>query len=200
MYIRQVVPLSGKRSKKVRIELDGSSSFTLYKREAARYGLEADTCLAEDTWQALLKEVFIPRARSRAMHLLERQDRTEANLRKKLREGGYPQEAIDEAVSYVAGYHYIDDERYAESYVRYHQSGKSRRKILMDLKQRGVSDEVIRRAIESEYTASEEDMIRAAIKKRHFDPGSSDPKERQRMYRFLLGRGFSYEDIDRVIR
>lgn len=199
MYIREALPLSGKRSKKVRLITDEGTSFILYKREASRYGLDADMEISQDQWEHLMHEVFIPRARSRAMHLLERQDRTVSNLRQKLRDSGYPEEAIASAVEYVESYHYVDDDRYARSYVRYHQSGKSRRRIRMDLLKKGIADEVVQEALDAEYTVSEEDMIRTAIQKRHLDPSTSDLRERQRIYRFLLGRGFSYEDISRVI-
>ena len=199
MYIREALPLSGKRSKKVRLITDEGTSFILYKREASRYGLDADMEISQDQWEHLMQEVFIPRARSRAMHLLERQDRTVSNLRQKLRDSGYPDEAIASAVEYVESYHYVDDDRYARSYVRYHQSGKSRRRIRMDLIKKGITDEVIQEALDAEYTVSEEDMIRAAIQKRHLDPATSDLRERQRIYRFLLGRGFSYEDIQHAI-
>lgn len=199
MYIREALPLSGKRSKKVRLITDEGTSFILYKREASRYGLDADMEISQDQWEHLMQEVFIPRARSRAMHLLERQDRTVSNLRQKLRDSGYPEEAIASAVEYVESYHYVDDDRYARSYVRYHQSGKSRRRIRMDLLKKGIADEVVQEALDAEYTVSEEDMIRTAIQKRHLDPSTSDLRERQRIYRFLLGRGFSYEDISRVI-
>ena len=199
MYIREALPLSGKRSKKVRLITDEGTSFILYKREASRYGLDADMEISQDQWEHLMQEVSIPRARSRAMHLLERQDRTVSNLRQKLRDSGYPEEAIASAVEYVESYHYVDDDRYARSYVRYHQSGKSRRRIRMDLLKKGIADEVVQEALDAEYTVSEEDMIRTAIQKRHLDPSTSDLRERQRIYRFLLGRGFSYEDISRVI-
>ena len=200
MYITEMVPLSGKRSKKVRISIDGGTDIVLYKKEAARYGMEVGAEIMDGVWEQLIQEVFIPRARARAMHLLEKQDRTRAGLKKKLREGGYPDEAIDKAISYVESYHYIDDARHAASYVRYHQYGKSRRRIEMDLKAKGVSAETIERAIETEFTASEEDMIRRTLEKRHYDHETADVRERQRMYRFLVGRGFAYEDIDRVLR
>ena len=198
MYITEICELFGKRAKKVRIRMDDGSAIIMYRREAERYGLSDDSEISTDLWEQLLNEVFIPRARSRAMHLLEKQDRTRRGLYRKLSESGYPDEAIDQAISYVESYHYIDDDRYAASYVRYHQYGKSRRRISMDLKSKGVDDEVIRRAIEQEYTASEEEMIRDILLKKHFDISSGDVKKRRQMYRFLIGRGFAYEDIDRV--
>ena len=198
MYITEVSELFGKRAKKVRIRMDDGSAFIMYRREAEKYGLSDDSEISADLWEQILSEVFIPRARSRAMHLLEKQDRTRSGLYRKLSESGYPHEAIDQAISYVESYHYIDDDRYAASYVRYHQYGKSRRRIYMDLKSKGVDDEIIRRAIEQEYTTSEEEMIRDILSKKHFDISSGDAKKRSQMYRFLIGRGFAYEDIDRV--
>ncbi|MBQ4373989.1 MAG: regulatory protein RecX, partial [Lachnospiraceae bacterium] len=109
----------------------------LYKREVKTYGLEAGEELSEEAYQRILEETLIPRAKRRAMHLLEKQDRTRKNLEDKLRESDYPQTAIDAAIAYVESFHYIDDERYARSYVHFHQEGKSKRRIQQDLMQKG---------------------------------------------------------------
>ncbi len=86
---------------KRRIRLDNGASFSLYGKEANSYGLEPEADLDKEQYQAILEEVLIPRAKRRAMHLLERMDRTEAQLREKLKANEYPPEAIDEAVDYV---------------------------------------------------------------------------------------------------
>ncbi|MBP5265308.1 MAG: regulatory protein RecX [Lachnospiraceae bacterium] len=172
----------------------------LYKREIKTYGLEAGEELSEELYQRIMEETLIPRAKRRAMHLLEKQDRTRKNLEDKLRESDYPQPAIDAAVAYVASYHYIDDERYARSYVHFHQEGKSKRRIQQDLMQKGVDRDTLARVLEEEYETSEEDMIRDLLRKKHYDPESADAKERSKMYRFLAGRGFSSGDISRVLR
>ena len=71
------------------------------------------------------------RAKLRCMHLLERRDYTEKQLRDKLRLGKtqYPPEIIDEAIAYVKAYHYVDDARYARQYVECMKVKKSRRQI-----------------------------------------------------------------------
>ena len=58
----------------------------------------------------------IRRARHRALHILERSDRTEQELRAKL-ERNYRAEAVEDAISYVKQYHYLDDRRYAVNYL-----------------------------------------------------------------------------------
>ena len=193
----QLVP---RKKNKYKVHLQGGMDLVLYKREVKTYGLEAGEELSEEAYQHILEETLIPRAKRRAMHLLEKQDRTRKNLEDKLRESDYPQVAIDAAIAYVESFHYIDDERYARSYVHFHQEGKSKRRIQQDLMQKGIDRDVIALVLEEEYETSEEDMIRDLLRKKHYDPESADAKERSKMYRFLAGRGFSSGDISRVLR
>jgi regulatory protein len=193
----QLVP---RKKNKYKVHLQGGMDLVLYKREVKTYGLEAGEELSEEAYQRILEETLIPRAKRRAMHLLEKQDRTRKNLEDKLRESDYPQTAIDAAIAYVESFHYIDDERYARSYVHFHQEGKSKRRIQQDLMQKGIDREVIALVLEEEYETSEADMIRDLLRKKHYDPESADAKEKSKMYRFLAGRGFSSGDISRVLR
>ncbi|MBQ2467642.1 MAG: regulatory protein RecX, partial [Lachnospiraceae bacterium] len=189
-----------RKKNKYKVHLQGGMDLVLYKREVKTYGLEAGEELSEEAYQRILEETLIPRAKRRAMHLLEKQDRTRKNLEDKLRESDYPQTAIDAAIAYVESFHYIDDERYARSYVHFHQEGKSKRRIQQDLMQKGIDRDVIALVLEEEYETSEADMIRDLLRKKHYDPESADAKERSKMYRFLAGRGFSSGDISRVLR
>ena len=65
--------------------------------------------------------------------LLQKKDYTEAELRRKLTEGEYPQEAVEEAVSYVKSFHYIDDERFCRAYINCYSVKWSRQQITTKL-------------------------------------------------------------------
>ncbi len=199
MLILSIDEQPGKKVKKSKVRLQGGEDLCLYTKEVNRLGLKAGEELSDVAYEDILTMILIPRAKKRAMHLLEKQDRTRKNLSDKLRESGYPMRAVEEAVSYVESYHYIDDDRYARNYIRYHQEGKSRRRIYEDLYKKGIAKEVIEQAIEEEYSASEEDQIIALLEKKHYDASTVDMKEKSRIYRFLLGRGFSYQTIDRIL-
>ncbi len=185
--------------KKVKICLDNGTDFVLYKNEAYRHGLQQDAELSEEDYDKILKEIFIPRARSRAMHLLVDQDRSVFELRKKLKDSGYPDEAVDEAIKYVDKYHYLDDERLALNYVRLNQNGKSEVVLRMSLKKKGIADDIIDNAIESELTLAPDDMIIRLLKKRHYDRENADEKEKAKQYRFLVGKGFKSSDITKYL-
>ena len=135
------------------------------------------------------------RVRKRALHLLEQQDRTESNLREKLSRSSYPEELIDDAVEYVKSYGYIDDERYARRYVRYHGTEKSRRRVYRELIQKGIDRETANLALEECYSGDEGEQIKALLRKRSFDPESADEKERRKTYAFLMRRGFESSQV-----
>ena len=59
------------------------------------------------------------RAAKKAMKLLEHMDRTEKGLRDRLHQAGFGQDAIEAAMAYVESYGYIDDYRYARTYIAY---------------------------------------------------------------------------------
>lgn len=144
----------------------------------------------------------LKRAKLRCMHLLERRDYTEKQLRDKLRMGkiSYTEEEIEGALAYVKSYHYVDDERYARQYIECMSARKSRRQIAQELYQKGVGKELVEAAFEEAGELREEELIQRWIEKKHFDPGNADMKEKQRMYGFLMRKGFSGTEISRALR
>lgn len=132
--------------------------------------------------------------------MLEKMDRTEQQLIEKLKTNGYPEECIEDAVAYVKKYHYIDDLRYAEHYIRYHQQKKSRQKLKMDLMQKGVRKDVIEQALEENFESDEMRQIRELLEKRRYDKTDSDEKEKRRTYAFLMRRGYRSSDILSALR
>ena len=130
--------------------------------------------------------------------MLERSQKSEKQLRDKLKEGGYEQEVIDEAIDYAKSYHYIDDERFARDFVRLSCHNKSRIRLKQDLSQKGIDKDLIDIAIEEEYDVDEVDLLKNILRKRHFDP-ESDYSEKQKHFRFLASKGYSTSVIRRAM-
>lgn len=185
---------------KLLITLDEEISFCLYQKEVHHLQLEPGAELTDTLYQEIRKEILIPRARKRTMYLLEKMDRTEAQLREKLRQGRYPEDIIENAIAYVKGFHYVDDLRYAESYVRCYSQSKSRRRLYQELVGKGVPRDLIEQALEEEYeTEDESAKIVRWLEKKHYSAEEADPKQRQRMYQFLLRKGFRSGDVLRLL-
>lgn len=195
MQVTSVTPYDKRR---VKVVLDEETAFLLYKGEARRYRIEQDGELEPEQYEEILHEILFKRARERVVYLLKSSDKTEKEIRRKLAEGFYPQEAIDNAVSLVKKYHYIDDERYARSYVEQGSGKKSRRQIIYDLQRKGIEQETISELLE-ECPVDEERQIREFLRKRRYPGSVATPEEKKKIAAALGRKGFSYETVIRVI-
>lgn len=196
----QIIRIAELDKKRIKVVLEDRTYFPLYKAEQRRYDLTEGKEISREQFQEIRDEILIKRARKRTMHLLERMDRTEAQLRDKLRQGYYPEDVIEDAIAYVKSYHYVDDLRYAQNYVRSRKGQKSQRKLQMELLAKGVSKQKIQQALEEEYQQeNEQELILRWIEKKQYCAQEADLKEKRRMYQFLLRKGFQSDDILHVL-
>ena len=140
----------------------------------------------------------IRQAEKKALKLLTISDRTEFQLREKLREGGFPPEAVDDAVEYVRSFHYIDDRRYAEAFIRSRKDEKSLFELRMELRKRGVGEDLADEVLQ-EAEIDERAVISRLFEKKYASKDLSDPKIFERAFRYFGSRGFSYEDIKAAV-
>lgn len=137
-------------------------------------------------------------ARRKAMRLLEHMDRTEKGLREKLRQAGFTSQAVDHALTYVEAYGYIDDERYARTYIAYRMDTKSRQKIIRELMGKGIDKKTAINAWEEEAALNmpdEKEILYRTIEKKYSPDTELDEKKMRRLYGYLVRRGFGYSDI-----
>lgn len=180
---------------KYRLHFEDNSTIWVYGYEIRGMHLEPGQYISEAEYQHIYKDIVGKRAKKRALHLLEQMDRTEQQLREKLMASDYPMVCVEEAISYVKSFHYLDDKRYAETFTRYSKEKLSRGQIKQKLMSKGISRDTIEFAIEEEYDADETEHIRKLLEKKHFDGSSKDDGEFRRVYNYLLRRGFRSNDI-----
>ncbi len=136
-------------------------------------------------------------ARKQILRFLERMDRTEAELRKKLAEKGYESWAIDDAVAYAFSYGYINDRRYAENYVRIFRAKKSVLRIRMELLEKGVDAEIIEDVL-TENGDSDTELARSLLRRR-LQGKNATYEELAKCRGWLYRRGFRAETIRQVL-
>lgn len=201
MVVTDIVEVTKVKS---RVFLDGEFAFVLYKGELRLYQLQKGSEVSKEVIEEIVKTLLPKRAKKRSLMLLQKKDYTEAELRRKLSEGEYPLEVIDQAIDYVRSFHYIDDERYCRNYINCYSSKWSKQQITAKLSAKGI-DRKMTHAIyeeliqEGSLSCMEEELIRDILRKKHYDPSNADPKQRQALYRHLLYKGFSMDRIRSVL-
>lgn len=179
--------------KKIRVQLDDSEVFQLYKGEAKKFGIAICNEISEDTYSEIY-DTLKKRARERTLYLLKDMDKTEKQLRDKLKQSDYPDEIIDSTINFLKKYDYVNDARYVRLYLNLKNGSKSLRQIEMDLLKKGISKDTIRTVInESEF--SDDEALECMIVKKIKDCDLSDKKQLSKVYRYLISKGFNYEQI-----
>lgn len=146
-----------------------------------------------------IEKEIIEKAKNKALSILAYADRTEKQLRDKLSEKEFPEYAVTEAVEFVCSLHYIDDRRFAETFIAVRKTEKSRFEMEHALKDKGVSDEVIREVFDTLETDFSENIKNLFLKKYgHRD--MTDPKLYEKAFRYFASKGYGFEDIKKGIR
>lgn len=195
MLVKEIIPLDKRRCK---VLLEEGFAFALYKGEIKRYDIQEGAELPLETYERILSEVLNKRARERVMHILKSSDKTELELRRKLQEGYYPEGCVDQAITFLKNYGYVNDASYAERYIESYRDKKSQRQISYDLSQKGIDREVIKVLLE-ENPINELSQAKALLVKKHYEPENSSPEEKRRIAAFLGRKGFSYSVIGKVM-
>lgn len=189
---------------RVRISVDEEITFVLYKSEQHKFHIRPDEEIEETDLRTILEELLPRRARLRAMNLLKNREYTVRQLHDKLKQGGYPESVIQDALDYVGSFRYTDDLRYAVNFIRNHQGDRSRRRIEQDLTGRGIDRNLLEKAWaeweEEGGSQNEQAMIQALLAKKGFDSQTAALKDRQRMFAFLMRKGFSGEQARRAVQ
>ncbi len=196
----QILSVEPFRKKKILVTFDSGEKLALYVSEGKRYGVQEGEMFSEEAYEDLKKEVLIPRGRKRVLHLLESMDRTEAALRGKLKESFFPEDVIEDAITYAKKFHYIDDERYLQNYLTGQLKKKSSKQVAFELERKGIERSSIQNAIEEYYRDNPEMEKEAAL--RFFEKklkNFAEEKEICKVKQALFRKGFSYCVIERAL-
>jgi regulatory protein len=133
-----------------------------------------------------------------------------SEMTRRLEKAGGDGASIKKIVSRLVSQGYLDDRKYAESFVQNRKEQKSwgRVRVSRELKAKGVPPPLIDAVMESSFSAEDEDYLleRALGKKwRSLAPRINkstgiDAKILSRLYNYLFRQGFPPEKIQRALR
>lgn len=133
--------------------------------------------------------------RELAMNYLARREHSYFELKQKLLAKARELADVESVLQRLMDQGLQSDWRFTESYVgRRSQSGFGPRRITVELQQKGVDRDMISRALAAldiDWAAQVYQLCQSRFSR---DP-IEDPKQVARRYRFLLGRGFTPEQI-----
>jgi len=132
------------------------------------------------------------------MQALARREYSRAELRAKLLPHAGETDDVDAVLDGLVARGWLSDARALDQVVRTRSTRFGTRRIAHELKQKGISDDLISAAL-PQLKQGELEAAREVWQKKFASP-PQDQKEKIRQMRFLQSRGFSMEVILKVMR
>lgn len=134
--------------------------------------------------------------RTKALQYLAKRENSRSQLRDKLIDDGFEKEAIESVLDALAAEGLQSDLRFAQNLVRNRkQSGYGPERISYELKHCGIPEDIIKSVVDPH--APDWRLQIATLLERRF-PNSAGQFLREKA-RFLTNRGYTAEDISRVL-
>lgn len=187
-----------KNPQRVNIYLDGEFAFGLARITAA--WLKVGQGLDDDKIAALQAEDARETAYQKALHFLSYRPRSSQEVRQNLTKRGCDGTLVEETISRLQRAGLVNDEDFARAWVENRSAFRPRSKsaLRMELRQKGLSDEVVRSVLD-EGVDEQALAFEAARKQARRYTGLEWPEFRQKLGGFLARRGFSYTTLAPVV-
>lgn len=188
---------------KVNIYIEDKYSFSISLNTFLEYGLKANTEISEEEIEKIKQKDSPQLAFIKLVDYMSYGPRTESEIRKKLKEKQFDDNAIDYAINKANKYGYIDDDKYLIQYIQQKAIPNrwGEQKIIANLYPKGIDINKIKKAIEMYYPQDEKiDNAITLAEKKLKNLSSKEPSvQKQKLYSFLASRGYNYTIIKEVI-
>ncbi|MBU8883099.1 RecX family transcriptional regulator [Kaistella sp. DKR-2] len=129
------------------------------------------------------------------------QDRCHQEVEQKMRDYLVIPEAKEDILLYLMKENYLNEERFTRSYIRgkFYMKSWGKNKIMNHLKFKGISEKLIRKCFDEIDDADYEKTL-AKIYEHYYaqQKGVKEYQKKSKTVKYLLGRGFEYEEILKV--
>jgi regulatory protein len=182
---------------RVNVFLDGEYAFGLDALIAA--SLRKGQVLSDKDIVALKVQDERSQAFERALRFLSYRPRSQAEVERYLRDKAIPEDVITDVIARLEQAKYLDDEEFARFWLdsRERFRPRSQRALRYELRQKGVSDEIIAQVLEKmDDEASAWRAVEGRLSRWMNLPGD---EFRQKVVGYLSRRGFDYSTISLTV-
>jgi len=183
---------------RLNVELDGEFAFGV-SRMAAGW-LKVGDFLTEERIESLLKTDEFEAAYQKATRLIGYRSRTQFEVRQKLHQKGFASDVIDQVLERLTRANLVQDQQYAQLWIenRNEMHPRSQRLMRYELKNKGISDQMIDNALVDSADDSKLAFRAAEEYSRKLNKLDRELFQK-RLGAYLARRGFSFETARPVI-
>lgn len=191
------IAIQEKNKKRCNLFIDGEFfcgiSLETVLKNRLKVGLDVDKIQLE----TIVKENEKSEALNKAVELISKRLKTKREIKDYILGKGYSEETAWYCVDKLKEYGYIDDVDYSKRYIESVSKTQGKRLVEYKLMMKGVKKEDVASAYEGADIQSNENAFSLAEKR--LKNKELTKENLAKTYRYLIGRGFSYEDANYAI-
>ena len=178
------------------IFVDGKYSFSLAEQQLLDLQIKLNQEISEQRLEELKKESDFGKKYARTLELIMRRVRSEKEIidygwRKK-----WEPEETARIIEMLKTKGYLDDKKFTQSWIRSRAALKniSRRKLTVELRQKGISNELIEQVLSESEDYDEHKALKELVIKKQ-----ARYSDRNKFIAYLMRQGFRYDEIKQAL-
>ncbi|AEF17299.1 Regulatory protein recX [Thermoanaerobacterium xylanolyticum LX-11] len=176
------------------VYIDDKYAFSVSYEEKEMFKLESGVEIDKEQYNYYVNYLVFKNAYNDAIRILSYAMKTKKELCEKLRLKGYSDSVISDVINKLIDLHYLDDEYYAEVYVKEKKERLfSKYRIYNELIRKGIEPSLIEIKL-CELYDNEVEVIQKLIRKK-----SVSSNDKLKIKNYLYRKGFKIEDINKVL-
>jgi len=179
------------------IYIDENFIFKANQKDLDYLKLNENLNITQSDYNYIIKYVY-DKARNSAYKFLGYKARTEKELRIKLGDS-YNDYIVNEIVELFKKHNYINDENYAEMYIKNRIESKSIKSIKYELTQKGICRDIIDNII-NDLNINDLNTAIKVLEKKFKIITDINQKQKEKIYSYMLRKGFDYETINKILK
>lgn len=187
-----------KRPGRYSVFVDEKYAFSLSESALLDAGVRIGQELNADELHGLRHASQFDKAYNKTLSYIARRMRSEWELRDYFRRKDIDEDASEQIMERLRNLGYVDDLAFARAWVENRRLLKpvSRRRLVLELRQKHVESGVIQQVLESDEVSDIDSLRQLVMRKRRQSRYQDDTK----LMQYLVRQGYSYDDVKTVLR
>lgn len=172
------------------IYLDNSFYCGMELETVMRNRLKIGELIDENRLDEMQAESESLKALDKALNFIARSQKTKKQVKEYLFKKGYTEATVNVVLDKMSAYKFVNDQNYANDYVKFASKNKGKRLIEVELLKKGVSKKEIDEAING---VEDQTDVAISIAEKYLRGKEKTKEISFKCYRYLISKGFEYD-------
>lgn len=196
------IEVQKKNKDRVNIFINNEFSFACSNELIYSHGLKKGLQVEPKSLEEVVKADEYIKGKTAALRYIERAMKTKKQVEDMLYKKEMSEETVSRVIEFLKNYSFIDDKRYAESFIKQKLKESGKNKIKYDLLKKGIDEELIKELLDKVSSEDESTVALALAEKKVRILGKSERDKGKllgKVTKYLLSKGYTYDLINQVV-